>query len=50
MARTRLQQWQEELEKLSEKRERNINKYIIPIEIEMEKLRDKIEDATSTKV
>lgn len=50
MAKTRLQQWEEKFERLSEKREQNINKYIIPIEIEMEKLRDKIEDATSTKV
>lgn len=42
MAKTRLQQWKDRLDKLTEKRERNIDRYILPIEIEQEQLRDKI--------
>lgn len=45
MAKTRLQQWEEKLEKLSDQRERNVNRYIIPIEIKMQELRDKIRSA-----
>jgi len=45
MAKTRLQQWEGQLEKLSNQRERNVNRYIIPIEIKMQELRDKIRNA-----
>jgi len=41
-AKTRLQQWEEQLEKLSDKRERNVNRYIIKIDLKMQQLRDKI--------
>ena len=44
-AKTRLQQWEEQLEKLSDKRERNVNRYIIKIDLKMQQLRDKIRSA-----
>lgn len=45
MAKTRVQQWEEKLSKLSEQREKNINRYILPIEIKMSELEDKINKA-----
>jgi len=45
MAKTRVQLWEEKLEKLSNQRELNVNRYIIPIEMKIEQLRDKIRGA-----
>lgn len=45
MAKTRLQQWEEKLEKLSNQREQNVNRYIISIEMKMQELRDKMRSA-----
>ncbi len=45
MAKTRLEQWESRLEKLSDQRELNVNRYIIPIEMKMQELRDKIRAA-----
>lgn len=41
---TRLEQAREKLEKLKEKRERNIDRYIIPVEIKIDEQRDRIRD------
>lgn len=41
----RIKQWEAKLEKLSNRRENNVNRYIIPIELEMSELRDKIREA-----
>ena len=38
----KIKKWKDKLQKLSNQREKNISKYIIPIEIKMEQLRDKI--------
>lgn len=35
---------EERLQALSDQRERNVNRYIIPIEIKMSEIRDKIEN------
>lgn len=50
MTTKRLNQWKEKLEKLSDQRERNVNRYIIPIEIKIEELRDKIENFEKSNV
>jgi len=44
-ARTKLQIQQEALKKLANKREDRIDRYIIPIEIKMQELRDKIRES-----
>lgn len=40
--RTIVQIWSEKLEKLETKRERNIDRYILPIESEIQETKDKI--------
>ena len=45
MPKTRLDQWKGMLERLSNQREHNVNRYIIPIEMKMSDLRDKIRNA-----
>jgi hypothetical protein len=40
----RIYQWKKRLKNLSNKRERNVNRYIIPIEQQMSDLRDKIRE------
>lgn len=45
---TELEELQQKLHALELKREDRINKYIIPIEIKMEKLRDQIEILTNS--
>ncbi len=42
MSKSRLEQWKTKHEKLSDQREKNINRYILPIEIKMQELKDKI--------
>ncbi len=39
-----LEQWKRKLKKLSNQREKNINRYIIPIELKMEKIISKIRE------
>ena len=39
---SRPEQWQNQIKKLEEKRENNVNRYIIPIEIKIEEIKDKL--------
>lgn len=39
---TRIEQWKGKIKRLSDQRERNVNRYIAPIEIKMGELREKI--------
>ncbi len=41
MAR-RLEQWKGKIKRLSDQRERNVNRYIAPVEIKIAELREKI--------
>lgn len=40
----RIDQWKNKMKKLAYKRESNVSRYILPIEIQMEQLRDKIRE------
>lgn len=46
----RLSQWKTKLKELEQKREDRINRYIIPLEIEMDNLREKIENVSPNQI